>query len=337
MGNCLKISNYNKRSNSYLNNKLINTSSNHLQLLRNIYHNYNNIDYSNSISMKNLNELNQYFLLNNHKFKQLNYNIHDLLNENSLNKLHSYSILNSDDHDISNDRELNYDFLFLKKSNSIISNYHNIDLLIENKFKNYFIPINNEKIEHTTIITTTNTTNITISKNQNNFNMLKSTNWPLINTSILGFTVLKSNMLNLMEWLQYNENETYSKINLNQLSIKDKQIKTNDLNETNTNINNNILLPSGWLRYTMFIYQTKLDIIEFLIIFHRMKYYLHSLEIKTGCKILISKCLFMYKGNLVRKFVIDGPNKKQILQCYSSLPQLFIRLLILKCDRPSTL
>ncbi|VDO75285.1 unnamed protein product [Schistosoma curassoni] len=236
MGNCLQISNCKRLSN-------------HLKLLRNIDHNHNDNDYNrNSIFTEDLNDLNQYFLFNNHQLKQLNDNKHDLLNENSLKNLDSYSILNDDDDDdISNDRKLNYD-----------SNYYD---------------------------------------------------------------------------------ETYSMINFKQLSMKNEQMKITYLNKTNTNVNNNnnLLLPSGWLRYTMFMHQTKLDTIQFLTIFHRMKYVLHSLEIKTGCKILISKYLFMYKGNLVRKFVIDGPNKKQILQCYSSLPQLFSRLLILECDRPTTI
>ncbi|CAH8441265.1 unnamed protein product [Schistosoma haematobium] len=310
MGNCLQISNC---------KRLLN----HLKLLRNIDHNDN--DYNrNSIFTEDLNDLNQYFLFNNHQLKQLNDNKHDLLNENSLKNLDSYSILNDDD-DVSNDRKLNYD-----------SNY-NGDLLIQNKFINYFIPMKNKKMKYNT--TNTNTTNITTVKNQHSYKMLKSTHWPLINTSILGFTILTSNMLNLMEWLQYNEYETYSMINFKQLSMKNEQMKITYLNKTSTNVNNNnnLLLPSDWLRYTMFMHQTKLDTIQFLTIFHRMKYVLHSLEIKTGCKILISKYLFMYKGNLVRKFVIDGPNKKQILQCYSSLPQLFSRLLILECDRPSTI
>ncbi|CAH8442290.1 unnamed protein product [Schistosoma margrebowiei] len=312
MGNCLQITNCKRLSN-------------HLNLLHNIDHNHNDNDYNRkSIFIEDLNEFNQYSLFNNHPLKQLNNNKHDLLNENSLNKFDFYSILN-DDNDISNDKELNYDF-----------NYYN-NLLIHNKFINYFIPIKNKKMKYNT--TNTNTTNITMVKNHHSYKMLKSTHWPLINTSILGFTILTSNMLNLIEWLQYNDDETYSMINFKQLSIKNKQMKINYLNKTNTNINNNnnnhILLPRDWLRYTMFMHQTKLDTIQFLTIFHRMKYILHSLEIKTGCKILISKYLFMYKGNLVRKFVIDGPNKKQILQCYSSLPQLFSRLLILECDRPS--
>ncbi|CAH8439803.1 unnamed protein product [Schistosoma mattheei] len=321
MGNCLQISNCKRLSN-------------HLKLLRNIDHNHNDNDYNrNSIFIEDLNDLNHYFLLNNHQLKQVNDNKHDLLNENSLKKLDSYSILNDDDNDdddISNDRKLNYD-----------SNYYDY-LLIYNKFINYFIPMKNKKMKYNT--TNTNTTNITMVKNQHNYKMLKSTHWPLINTSILGFTILTSNMLNLMEWLQYNEDETYSMINFKQLSMKNEQMKITYLNKTNTNVNNNnnnnnnnLLLPSDWLRYTMFMHQTKLDTIQFLTIFHRMKYVLHSLEIKTGCKILISKYLFMYKGNLVRKFVIDGPNKKQILQCYSSLPQLFSRLLISECDRPSTI
>ncbi|CAH8440527.1 unnamed protein product [Schistosoma guineensis] len=313
MGNCLQISNC-----KWL--------SNHLKLLRNIDHNHNNSDYNrNSIFTEDLNDLNPYFLFNNHQLKQLNDNKHDLLNENSLKNLDSYSILNDDDDDdISNDRKLNYD-----------SNYYN-DLLIQNKFINYFILMKNKKIKYNT----TNTTNITTVKNRHSYKIIKSTHWPLINTSILGFTILTSNMLNLMEWLQYNKDETYSMNNFKQLSMKNEQMKINYLNKTNTNVNNNnnnLLLPSDWLRYTMFMHQTKLDTIQFLTIFHRMKYVLHSLEIKTGCKILISKYLFMYKGNLVRKFVIDGPNKKQILQCYSSLPQLFSRLLILECDRPSTI
>lgn len=310
MGNCLQISTCKRLSN-------------HLKLLRNIDHNHNDSDYNrNSIFIEDLNDLNQYFLFNNHQLKQLNDNKHDLLNENCLKKLDSYSILNDDD--ISSDRKLNYD-----------SNYYN-DLLIQSKFINYFIPIKNNKIKYNT----TNTTNITTVKNKHSYKILKSTHWPLINTSILGFTILTSNMLNLMEWLQYNKDETYSMINFKQLSMKNEQMKITYLNKTNTNVNNNnndLLLPSDWLRYTMFMHQTKLDTIQFLKIFHRMKYVLHSLEIKTGCKILISKYLFMYKGNLVRKFVIDGPNKKQILQCYSSLPQLFSRLLIVECDRPTTI
>ncbi|CAH8490982.1 unnamed protein product [Schistosoma rodhaini] len=345
MGNCLNISNH-KKSNYYLSNKFINCLATNLKLLRKTHHHiHNDINARNSMFTVDLNELNQCVLLiNNHK---LNHNMQDLLhNEDSSNKLNFHSILN-DDNDVSNDKDFNCHLLFFKRWNSILFNYYNDLSIIQNKFINYFVPIKNKKIEHTTT-TTINTTNITIIKNQNNLKKLKSTYWPLINTSILGFTILKSNMLNFIEWFQYNEDEIYSNMDVNQLSMKGKQMKMNYLNKTNiytnvnivnNNSNNNnddILLPIGWLRYTMFIYQTKLDTIKFLKIFHKMKYILHSIEIKTGCKILISKGLFIYKGNLIRKFVIDGPNRKQILQCYSSLPQLFHRLLILECDRPCT-
>ncbi|CAH8433617.1 unnamed protein product [Heterobilharzia americana] len=172
----------------------------------------------------------------------------------------------------------------------------------------------------------------------NDLETFEQSYWPLISTSILGFTVLRSDIPDIVEWLRNGELENH-KAHLNRFLIKWEQ-----KSESNTNadeIGDNTLksgftsIHNGWLRYTIFIYQEKSDSIKFLTIYRKMKHIFLSLEVRTGCEIRLSRNLFLYKGKLVRTIVIDGPSRKQILRCYSSLPELLTRLMILECERPS--
>ncbi|CAH8826561.1 unnamed protein product [Trichobilharzia szidati] len=175
----------------------------------------------------------------------------------------------------------------------------------------------------------------------------KQNRLPLISTSILGFTVLRSDIPDSVEWLRNGEVEN-PKINLNKYLIKGKcnnnNRKLDNGNENNTNADelDDAVLKCGftsihdsWLRYTMFIHQEKSDSIQFLTTYRKMKHIFLSLEVRTGCEIRMSRRLFLYKGKLVRTIVIDGPTRQQILRCYSSLPELLTRLMILECERPS--
>ncbi|KAK4473140.1 hypothetical protein MN116_004323 [Schistosoma mekongi] len=323
MGNCLQILNrkhlhhsihkeYNQMSDNdslnYTKSVLCNTD-------------YHNGDCTHSIfnesTLKEFND--QYTLTNYHKTNNIQYEY-----KHSLDYNNSYPILNEDC--IIN---LEYNSLLPLKWNSMIFNKNN-SFIHNNK-------LTKDKKLYQSNLTTTDRFNQNIRKNSyrltpttnineiNNLETLYKINCPsLINSSLLGFTILKSNQFDCIEWL-HNDNIIYSNVICNKYKHK--------INLFNNNQKK--MLSTNWLRYTMFIYQTKLDTMKFLSIFNRMKYFLYSLEIKTGCRIQLSKYLFMYKGNLIRLFVIDGPNKQKIFQCYTSLPDLFKRLLILDCERPS--
>ncbi|VDQ04184.1 unnamed protein product [Trichobilharzia regenti] len=180
----------------------------------------------------------------------------------------------------------------------------------------------------------------------NNLEVYKQNRLPLISTSILGFTVLRSDIPDSVEWLRNGEIEN-PKINLNKYLIKGKcnnNKKLDNGNENNTNADelDDTVLKGGftsihdsWLRYTMFIHQEKSDSVQFLNTYRKMKHIFLSLEVRTGCEIRMSRRLFLHKGKLVRTIVIDGPTRQQILRCYSSLPELLTRLMILECERPS--
>ncbi|TNN15674.1 hypothetical protein EWB00_001079 [Schistosoma japonicum] len=321
MGNCLQISNRKHLDHSIhkeYNQLNSNDSLNNTKL---VLCNHNG-DCTNSIFNQGvLKEFNdQCTLTNCHKMNTMQ----EYEYKNSLNYNNSYPILNKDciiDLDCRALSSLKWNSVVFNKNDSFMHIKYMKDkkLIHSNLITTDRFSQNTTKNSYT--LTTTTTTNIT--QTSSTSTLLKANHLPLINSSILGFTIIKSDQIDCIEWL-HNDNVTYSNVTFD----KHKHATNSSINEKQT-------LSIDWLRYTMFIYQTKLDTMKFLSIFNRMKYFLYSLERKTGCRIHLSKYLFMYKGNLIRLFVIDGPNKQQILQCYSSLPELFTRLLILECERPN--
>ncbi|CAH8432504.1 unnamed protein product [Schistosoma turkestanicum] len=330
MGNCMKTSNR-KHPNEHFNN-----DGDNLPLCK-PYQSVDDINKLISLFTGDSNELNQCMLKNDEEVQQLKSAIQALL--------HGYALNTQTFHSISEDSTSND-----SDTDSFRSEKWDLTLPTMNKIGQY------EKTGHTTTNTAATATGGISHK------LFKSPEWPMISTHILGFTVLKSNLLNCIEWLEYDEEMTHTKIPTDQLpsihpseqptttttSKDDDSNASNDENDTMNEVNdtgddkaadhtNNdeTLLPVNRLCYTMFICQTKSDANKFLKIFQSMKKCMHSLEVRTGCKIRLSKCLFMYKGNLVRILVIDGPSKEQIVQCYTSLPQWVTRLLILEKERPN--
>ncbi|VDM00214.1 unnamed protein product [Schistocephalus solidus] len=84
----------------------------------------------------------------------------------------------------------------------------------------------------------------------------------------------------------------------------------------------------GWWRYTMFIPQDPLDksLIERGL--NENGGYLVGLESRFGCEIKFTEKIYVYRANVVRLVVIDGPSKKAILKCKSALPAVLRKDLI---------
>ncbi|CAH8432520.1 unnamed protein product [Schistosoma turkestanicum] len=303
MGNCMKSSNL-KEINPHLNNEELLASPHYVQLCKD-FHTHEDIIKLISIITGNSNELCQCILKDGEELDNLKRDIVTFLEKHCLDRCHF---------------PLNDDPLHSVKWDPNLTNDQE-----------------NEKTGHPT--------------NATGSRLYKSTLWPLISTHILGFTVLKSNLLNCIEWLEYSEYERHTKVPYDQVSI----FRTDQTTTTTTNDDDDSNVPNDEndtglnkvndtgddddnterLCYTMFICQAKWDAMKFLKIFQSIKNVMHSLEIRTGCKIRLSKCLFMYKGNPVRILVIDGPSKEQIVQCYTSLPQWVTRMLILESERPN--
>ncbi|CAL8079864.1 unnamed protein product [Calicophoron daubneyi] len=170
---------------------------------------------------------------------------------------------------------------------------------------------------------------------------------PLVSSTILGFSHLRPDMFDNMEWYRNGELES-SKPNTNNYLIKGKQppVKQRDelnknnvdrekLAQTQTSEQKDPSCHEGWLRYTMFLHQDRVDAAAFYSQFRKAKHRFLSLEAKTGCEIRFSGRLFIHRGKYVRTVVIDGPSRRHILRCYSSLPDLLTGPMILGCEHPS--
>ncbi|KAA0197373.1 hypothetical protein FBUS_10441 [Fasciolopsis buskii] len=175
----------------------------------------------------------------------------------------------------------------------------------------------------------------------------RSNKLPLISSSILGFSQLRTDVSDSMEWFRNGELES-PQPNAHNFLIKGKQkpIVQSGLNENNADFekcpgssggikSEKTDYREGWLRYTMFLHQDKTDAENFYATIRRAKHTLISLEARTGCEIRLSKRLFVHRGKYVRTVVIDGPSRKHIIRCYSSLPKLLTEMIILECERPS--
>ncbi|THD28664.1 hypothetical protein D915_000443 [Fasciola hepatica] len=176
---------------------------------------------------------------------------------------------------------------------------------------------------------------------------LKCNKTPLVSSSILGFSQLRTDVSDSMEWFRNGEIES-PQPNAHNFLIKGKQKPTiqSGLNENNADSekspgSSGVIRSEktdyreGWLRYTMFLHQEKTDALNFYATIRKAKHTLLSLEARTGCEIRLSKRLFVHRGKHVRTVVIDGPSRKHILRCYSSLPTLLTKMIILECERPS--
>ncbi|KAF5403884.1 hypothetical protein PHET_02708 [Paragonimus heterotremus] len=173
---------------------------------------------------------------------------------------------------------------------------------------------------------------------------------PVLSSSILGFSPLHNDLQDNMEWFRNGELES-PQPNTNNYLIKGKQrptskhtgehVEQNGDSEAVTSISpvrpETECYREGWLRYTMFMHQDKTDVYNFYNQFRNAKHVFLSLEAKTGCELRVSKRLFVHRGKLVRTVVIDGPSRKHIIRCYTSLPKILTRLIILECERPSIL
>ncbi|KAA3680310.1 uncharacterized protein DEA37_0013104 [Paragonimus westermani] len=172
----------------------------------------------------------------------------------------------------------------------------------------------------------------------------------VLSSSILGFSPIRNDLPDTMEWFRNGELES-PQPNTKDYLIKAKQRPpgkhTGEHTEQNADLKTSTLSISpvrpetesyreGWLRYTMFMYQDKTDD-NFYSQFRNAKHIFLSLEAKTGCELRVSKRLFVHRGKLVRMVVIDGPSRKHIIRCYTSLPKILTGLIILECERPSIL
>ncbi|KAF8572375.1 hypothetical protein P879_00008 [Paragonimus westermani] len=170
----------------------------------------------------------------------------------------------------------------------------------------------------------------------------------VLSSSILGFSPIRNDLPDTMEWFRNGELES-SQPNTKDYLIKGKQIPprkhTGEHVEQNGDLKTSpsisLVRPEtesyreGWLRYTMFMYQDKTDDNNFCNQFRNAKHIFLSLEAKTGCELRVSKRLFVHRGKLVRTVVIDGPSRKHIIRCFTSLPKILTGLIILECERPS--
>lgn len=170
----------------------------------------------------------------------------------------------------------------------------------------------------------------------------RSLHYPLISSSILGFSPLYSDMIDSIEWYRNGElenpqpNKNSFLINANHCRTK----KHGSHEEAGNSIKNVIKSDlfdyrEGWLRYTMFLLQDRADALGFYASFRKAKHIFLSLEASTGCEIRLSKCLFVHRGRLVRTVVIDGPSRRHIIRCYSSIPKPLMRFMITECQYPS--
>lgn len=150
-----------------------------------------------------------------------------------------------------------------------------------------------------------------------------------------------------LEWYRNGELEV-PKLDTNNFLIKGKQRtyrkagrtsgeKDASGRRTTDPLNAGCLFREGWLRYTIFIHQDKTDICQFQANFRTAKHVFLSLETKSGCEIRFSKRVFIYRGKLVRLCVIDGPSRRSIVRCYTSLPEILTKTIISESERPSLL
>ena len=84
-----------------------------------------------------------------------------------------------------------------------------------------------------------------------------------------------------------------------------------------------------WWRYTMFLLVDPLDKETFPRKLAENGGQLVSVESRTGCEIRIGEQKFLYRGNLVRHFFIDGPTQNAIVCCQNSLPQWIFKDIII--------
>ncbi|TGZ57374.1 hypothetical protein CRM22_009941 [Opisthorchis felineus] len=168
---------------------------------------------------------------------------------------------------------------------------------------------------------------------------------PKISSSVLGFSPLQPNTEDTTEWFRNGELESPQPNSTSFLiKGKQKQCERDDLNEnpvdpefvgSESATREVYRHREGWIRYTMFLHQERADICGFYAKLRNAKHVFLSLEAKTGCELRLSKRLFLHRGKLVRTVVIDGPSRKHILRCHSSLPSILTKLMIQECERPS--
>ncbi|KER19271.1 hypothetical protein T265_15597, partial [Opisthorchis viverrini] len=173
----------------------------------------------------------------------------------------------------------------------------------------------------------------------------KRSRFPIISSSVLGFSPLRPNAEDTMEWFRNGELESPQPNTTNFLiKGKQKQCERDDLNDNPSDpefVGSESATKEvyghreGWIRYTMFLHQERADICGFYAKLRNAKHVFLSLEAKTGCELRLSKRLFLHRGKLVRTVVIDGPSRKHILRCHSSLPSILTKLMIQECERPS--
>ncbi|VDM30647.1 unnamed protein product [Hydatigera taeniaeformis] len=84
-----------------------------------------------------------------------------------------------------------------------------------------------------------------------------------------------------------------------------------------------------WWRYTMFLLVDPLEKDKFPRSLAENGGQLVSVESRTGCEIRIGEKKFLYRGNLVRHFFIDGPTQNAIVCCQNSLPQWLLKNIII--------
>ncbi|CDI97343.1 conserved hypothetical protein [Echinococcus multilocularis] len=84
-----------------------------------------------------------------------------------------------------------------------------------------------------------------------------------------------------------------------------------------------------WWRYTMFLLVDPLEKDKFPRRLAENGGQLVSVESRTGCEIRIGERKFLYRGNLVRHFFIDGPTQNAIVCCQNSLPQWLLKNVII--------
>lgn len=84
-----------------------------------------------------------------------------------------------------------------------------------------------------------------------------------------------------------------------------------------------------WWRYTMFLLVDPLEKDKFPRSLAENGGQLVSVESRTGCEIRIGEKKFLYRGNLVRHFFIDGPTQNAIVCCQNSLPQWVLKNIII--------
>ncbi|KAM7533336.1 hypothetical protein Aperf_G00000127243 [Anoplocephala perfoliata] len=84
-----------------------------------------------------------------------------------------------------------------------------------------------------------------------------------------------------------------------------------------------------WWRYTMFLIVDTVDKEKFPRKFSENGGQLVSVESRTGCELRIGEKKFLYRGNLVRHFFIDGPTQNHIVCCKNTLPRWLLKNVII--------